>query len=189
MSRFRRRPSPALILACLALAVASAGTGYAAMVLPPNSVGTKQLRNDAVVAAKVKNRTLMRVDFKNGQLPSGPPGARGADGLPGPAGAAGPQGPQGPGGPQGPPGVSGLEVVSQSSGSNTDDAKLIWAQCPTGKKVIGGGARVSGPAEPFVAITRSAPTDTRQWEAEAHEHDKVSLEWTLTAIAICAIAP
>ena len=50
MGRLRRRPSPALVVACLALAVALGGTGYAAMVLPANSVGTKQLRNGAVVA-------------------------------------------------------------------------------------------------------------------------------------------
>ena len=59
MSRFRRHPSPALVIACLALAVALGGTGYAAIVLPPNSVGTKQLVNGAVVAAKVKAHSLV----------------------------------------------------------------------------------------------------------------------------------
>lgn len=89
MSRFRRRPSPALVIACLALAVALGGTGYAAVVLPPNSVGTKQLVNGSVVAAKVKAHSLVAANFKTGQLPAGP---KGADGL---AGAAGPPGAKG----------------------------------------------------------------------------------------------
>ena len=33
-------PSPAMVVACLALTVALAGTSYAAIKLPANSVGT-----------------------------------------------------------------------------------------------------------------------------------------------------
>jgi hypothetical protein len=89
MGRLRRRPSPAVVVACLALAVALGGTGYSAIVLPANSVGTKQLRNGAVVAAKVKPHSLVARNFMDGQLPAGPAGPKGADGL---AGAAGPAG-------------------------------------------------------------------------------------------------
>ncbi|MFN2628231.1 MAG: hypothetical protein ABR569_06295 [Gaiellaceae bacterium] len=89
MSRLRRRPSPALVVACLALAAALGGTGYSAIILPANSVGTKQLKNSSVVAAKVKVHSLIASNFKPGQLPAGP---KGADGL---AGAAGPAGPKG----------------------------------------------------------------------------------------------
>jgi hypothetical protein len=88
----RFRPSPALVVATIALAVALGGTGYAAISLPANSVGTKQLRNGAVNAAKIKKGSLNASSFAPGQLPRGPKGDRGADGLPG---AAGPQGPQG----------------------------------------------------------------------------------------------
>lgn len=86
MSRFRRHPSPALVVACVALAVALGGTSYAAIVLPANSVGTKQLVNGAVVAAKVKAHSLVAANFKAGALPAGP---KGADGLAGPAGPKG----------------------------------------------------------------------------------------------------
>src|SRR5712672_1008776 len=86
MSRFRRHPSPALVIACVALAVALGGTSYAAIVLPANSVGTKQLVNGAVVAAKVKTHSLVAANFKAGALPAGP---KGADGLAGPAGPKG----------------------------------------------------------------------------------------------------
>ena len=44
-----RRPSPALVIACLALAVALGGTGYAASCgVPKNSVGPAQLKSSAV---------------------------------------------------------------------------------------------------------------------------------------------
>jgi hypothetical protein len=88
----RRRPSPALVVASLALAVALGGTGYAAVVLPANSVGTAQLRDGAVVGSKVKAHSLNAASFRPGQLPQGPPGAQGAQG---PVGLAGPAGPQG----------------------------------------------------------------------------------------------
>jgi hypothetical protein len=52
------RPSPALIVAIIALIVSMGGTGYAAFTLPNNSVGTKQLKNGAVTAAKVKRHSL-----------------------------------------------------------------------------------------------------------------------------------
>ena len=92
MSRVRRCPSPAMVVACLALAVALGGTGYAAVALPANSVGTKQLKNGAVVAAKVKPRSLLATNFKPGQLPQGPQGAAGLPGAAGPPGPAGPKG-------------------------------------------------------------------------------------------------
>jgi hypothetical protein len=47
------RPSPALLVACLALFVAMGGAGYAALKLKPNSVKTKNLKNSAVTEAKV----------------------------------------------------------------------------------------------------------------------------------------
>jgi hypothetical protein len=90
-----RRPSPALVVACLALAAALGGTGYAAIVLPANSVGTAQLKNGAIVAAKVKAHSLVASNFKAGQLAAGPAGPAGPQGAAGLAGAAGPAGPKG----------------------------------------------------------------------------------------------
>jgi len=60
-NRFRHRlsrPSPALVIAIIALIISMGGTGYAAFTLPNNSVGTKQLKNGAVTAAKVKRHSL-----------------------------------------------------------------------------------------------------------------------------------
>jgi hypothetical protein len=44
----RRLSSPATLVASLALCVGLAGTGYAAVKLPANSVGAKQIKRDAV---------------------------------------------------------------------------------------------------------------------------------------------
>jgi hypothetical protein len=103
MRKLVRRPSPAMIVACLALLVALGGTSVAAVSqLARNSVGTPQLRNSAVTNPKIRNnavnsakvapRSLLRSDFAAGQLPAGPVGPQGPAG---PAGAAGPAGPAG----------------------------------------------------------------------------------------------
>ena len=79
MRKHLRKPSPAMIVACLALLVALSGTGMAAATqLGRNSVGTLQLkdsavtnaklRNNAVNSAKVAARSLLRSDFAPGQL-------------------------------------------------------------------------------------------------------------------------
>jgi hypothetical protein len=86
------RPSPALVISCIALAIALSGVSYAATVIPRNSVGSLQLKANAVNSSKVANGTLLRADFKAGQIPAG---ARGPAGPAGPAGAAGPAGPAG----------------------------------------------------------------------------------------------
>lgn len=52
------RPSPALVIAIIALFLSLAGTSYAAVKLPAGSVGTKQLKNAAVTGAKIKNRAV-----------------------------------------------------------------------------------------------------------------------------------
>jgi hypothetical protein len=94
-----KRLSYANVVASLALFLALGGVGYAATQLPNNSVGTPQLKANAVTTGKVKNGTLLKADFKSGQLPKGPKGDKGAKGDPGAQGAKGDQGIQGPIGP------------------------------------------------------------------------------------------
>jgi hypothetical protein len=104
------RPSPAMFVACLALMIALSGTGYAVTALPRNSVGTAQLKNDAVNSAKVKKGSLLGSDFAAGQLPAGedgPAGPMGPAGSAGPKGETGAQGPAGPAGPKGDTGAAG----------------------------------------------------------------------------------
>ena len=62
MARRFGRPSPAIVLASIALLIALGGTGFAAVsiVVPRNSVGTPQLQANAVVSQKVRNGSLLR---------------------------------------------------------------------------------------------------------------------------------
>src|SRR5215217_7097108 len=97
-------PSPALAIAWLALAVALGGVGYAAATLPKNSVGSAQLRRNAVSAPKVRDRTLKRADL-SAKAAAALRGGRGAAGLPGERGPAGGAGADGVPGPRGPASV------------------------------------------------------------------------------------
>jgi hypothetical protein len=82
-----------MVVACLALLVALGGTSYAAITLPKNSVGAKQLKKNAITSPKIKDRSLLAKDFKRGQLPRGPKGNTGAQGVQGAQGIQGPAGP------------------------------------------------------------------------------------------------
>jgi hypothetical protein len=99
-----RRNAIAYLALWLALA---GGSAYAATQIGANSVGTKQLKPDAVVSSRVKDHSLLAQDFKEGQLPSGPQGAVGPRGAVGAEGAVGPSGPVGPQGAEGPAGRPG----------------------------------------------------------------------------------
>ena len=166
MRTLLRRPSPAMIVACLALLISLGGTSVAAVSqLANNSVGTAQLKNNAVTApkiassavvtakiknasvtnpklannavnsAKVANSSLTRVDFAPGQLPAGPTGPQG------PAGPAGPAGPRGPAGT-----ISAITVrsatVSVPGGTAENgsyDTATVQALCNSGELSISGG--------------------------------------------------
>ena len=129
-----RRPSPATVIASVALFVALGGTTYAAITLPANSVGTLQLKKYAVTKEKLALKTIAALKGRPGpqgpQGPPGPPGSgasgggpqgpsgqQGPRGATGPSGASGPQGPsgaQGPGGAQGPQGQQGPAGPSEA---------------------------------------------------------------------------
>ncbi|MEX2465172.1 MAG: hypothetical protein WD428_04760 [Gaiellaceae bacterium] len=74
MSKLRpRKPSPALVISCIALFVALTGSSYAVIVLPKGSVGTKQLRNNAVKSTKIANNQVTGADVNEatlGEVPS-----------------------------------------------------------------------------------------------------------------------
>lgn len=107
MKRLKRfRPSPAMVVASLALLVALGGTSIAAVqiVIPRASVGALQLKANSVNSSKVLNGSLLRADFRAGQIPAGPQG---------PAGPAGPAGAAGPAGPAGASGVAAAGYIAE----------------------------------------------------------------------------
>lgn len=92
LNAVRAKFSYANVTATLALFVALGGVSYAAVKLPANSVGSKQLRRNAVTASKVKNHTLQVADLSRtaARALTGAQGAVGPTGPPGPStGAAG----------------------------------------------------------------------------------------------------
>lgn len=128
------RPSPALVVAILALVVAMGGTSYAAITLAKNSVLSKHIVNgqvktvdlkaSAVTGPKVKDGSLGAVDFAAGELPAGP------QGDPGPAGPPGPVGPAGP--------TDTITVVGSRTVA-TGNFDNVRVDCPAGRQALGGG--------------------------------------------------
>lgn len=98
----RRWTSPGIVISIIALIVAMGGTGYAAISIPKDSVGTAQLRNAAVTRQKIARNTLRT--FMGAR---GPAGATGQTGVTGQTGATGPAGQQGAIGVPGPQGLLG----------------------------------------------------------------------------------
>jgi hypothetical protein len=93
--------------------------------------------------------------------------------------------------------VSGYNVVTVSSPYNSSSAKLTSAYCPTGQRVLGGGAYVSVYATEFgqssllnVALISNGPVPvgppTRAWTATADEMVDTNSNWRLIVYAICA---
>jgi hypothetical protein len=70
----RRRPSAALVVSFLALFVSLGGAGWAALRIPPRSVGNAQLQNFSVGAAKLKPNSV-----GPGKIIAGAVGARQVD--------------------------------------------------------------------------------------------------------------
>jgi hypothetical protein len=90
MKRLRPQlPSPAMVVAILALVVALSGSAIAAVIvsspsqLGKNVVTGKKIKKNAVTSKKVKDHSLLGKDFKSGQLPAGAKGDKGDKGDPG----------------------------------------------------------------------------------------------------------
>ena len=197
----RRRPSPALVVASLALLVALTGTGVAAVsAIPRNSVGSLQLkpnsvtnakiRANAVTSAKVKNRSLLRADFAVGQLPAGP---------------TGPQGPAGPPGPAGPAGAAGTVAnvtVRQGSvtvpGSVSDDptpntkwvTRAVTVNCNSGEKAMSAGTGWSADSDDLeLATVYMKPLNTNGavtgWTARGANNARDGQDHTFTLYVLC----
>ena len=174
-------------VALVALAISVGGTAYASgVLLPRGSVGRVQLKRRAVTAPKlaanavtataVKPGTLLRADFKAGELPSGQPGPAGPSGVAGaagprgdagPTGSRGPNGLTGPPGPQGTPGQKGdpgpigpqallhYQIVHIDSVPMDQTVKKITVRCPPNTEILGGGEAKSSP---LIDINDAEPT-------------------------------
>jgi Collagen triple helix repeat (20 copies) len=171
------------LVAYLALFMALGGTSLAAAnsLVPKNSVGTTQ----------VINGSLLKKDFKAGQLVRGLRGRAGRAGANGAAGAQGPAGPAGAAGAAGTPGPPG--PVSLTYATSADIAlpagtqKEAIATCPAGMVVTGGGAFADS-LDTAVSVnssfaTTSDGTTPDQWAVEMNNASATAT--TFSAQAIC----
>ena len=89
LSKLRTRLTFANVVSVIALFVALGGGAYAAIKLPANSVGSKQIRKKAVTPAKIAPATARLLKGRRGdQGPKGDPGATGSPGQPGSSAAS-----------------------------------------------------------------------------------------------------
>src|SRR3954454_2322169 len=140
LTKIRSGLTYANVMATIAVFIALGGAGYAATRIPKNSVGTKQLRADAVTSGKVKNSSLRADDFKDGELPAGDDGPQGLKGDTGPKGDAGPKGdtgPKGATGDDGAPGAPGSAVFKGDRGPTGPPGASGNAVGPAGGALTG----------------------------------------------------
>jgi hypothetical protein len=80
-------------------------------------------------------------------------------------------------------------VTKISLSNNTEESKSAVADCPTGKQVLGGGARIVG-STTTVAIAESAPVVSAEkrtgWSGVARAIAAEGSPWAVEATAICA---
>jgi hypothetical protein len=154
MRRLKNHVTSAHVIALLALFVAMGGTGYAALKLPKNSVGSKQIKKNAISGSKVKDGSLKNGDFAAGQLPAGAAGAPGAQGLPGAKGDTGLKGDKGDTGTFG----SVTTAFFQAPADLPDNNNMSYgAFCPAGKIAIGGGGRGDDTLSEQTILTNTRP--------------------------------
>jgi hypothetical protein len=132
LSKFRARLTYANVMATIALFVALGGSSYAAI-----KVTGKNVKDNSLTTADIKNKSLLRKDFKGGQLPAG------AQGAPGKAGA------------QGRPGEDGFDGLDGANGADGADGSAL-AYAVVNPSAAGGPALVPERTFGFTDISRAA---------------------------------
>jgi len=176
-----------MVIALLALALSIVGTGYAANRLPARSVGSRELKTNAVVRSKIKpravssraiapnavngskvnNNSLTGDDINEATLVPVSRGDSGPDATHASAAAA-------------------LDAVSYRSSSITIPTGGLSTKgsvdCPVGQRIVGGGVRLDDPAN--TNVVDSYPAGTTTWEVNAVNVDPGSSHGA-TVYAIC----
>ncbi len=173
--KFRRSPSPALVVSIVALVLAASGSAMAASklvsgnsLIKVNSLSGNRLKSGSVTGKQIAVSTLGKV-----------PSAAKADSATTAATATSAT-------TAGSAPISNVTYVTTSATvayNYGSPAQAVTATCPSGTNVIGGGATVSD--ETYGAVVDSAPSGQTAWTA--HIYDGNNGE-TATVTAICAPA-
>jgi len=137
MARARSHLTYANVMASVALFVALGGGAYAAIKVPKNSVGTRQIKNKAVTPAKVAPKTIALFKGEKGDR-----GPQGLQGIQGPQGPQGLQGSQGDTGPQGPGATTFTKTLAEGT-SSTSLATLSNGVTVSGQCGFSGQVQIS----------------------------------------------
>jgi hypothetical protein len=191
MKPLRRRLTYANVMSSIAVfLVLAGGTAFAASQLGKESVGSKQLKKEAVSLAKIN--AAAKTSLKGATGATGAKGATGAEGSKGDKGDKGERGLQGLQGLQGVPGLSGLEVVTQKVASSTATPKSVTVSCPAGKKVVSsgfdidGGSNINSQKEAAIDESRvSGSLESAFFEAY-NEQGAGTPAWSLEGVIVCA---
>jgi hypothetical protein len=182
LSKLFSRLSYANVVSTIALFLALGGVSYAAVRLPANSVGTRQLKRGAVTGVKIKNRAVtsskiaanavsgFNVDESTLAAVPEATHATSADS----ATSAG----------SSPLARVHYEVKTVNVPSTFMPLTSTVA-CPGGLYLAGGGATVSDPNNAY--INDSAPINRTTWQASVYPYSGAPAS-TMTIWAICAPA-
>jgi hypothetical protein len=140
--RLTRNLTYANVTATLALFIALGGSSYAALKLPRNSVGSKQIRSGAVTSRAVHDRSIRLRDVSVAARTS----------------LSGGQGPAGPVGPPGPPAAKFFASVSSGGTLVRGNATSGGRETNVGTYSIGFGQSVSACAFAATLGTTDAST-------------------------------
>jgi hypothetical protein len=146
----KSRPSPALVVALVAVLVAFSGSATAALVMTG-----KNIKDGTITAKDVKNRTLGTDKLSNNAV-SALKGQAGPAGQQGPTGQQGPAGPHGPAGPLGPKGDPGAQGPTGDPGPRGPSGVV------NGVSAIGGGPNPSATTQFFAAPVSVTVSDASQ---------------------------
>ena len=174
--KFRRSPSPALVISILALVLAASGTAVAASklvsgnsLIKKNSLSGNRLMSGSVTGKQIAISSLGKVpDAAKADVATSATSATTAGSAP----------------------ISNVTYVTTANVpiqvDTTGVPTPVTANCPAGTTVIGGGATVASPANEL--IDGSSPASTTGWTAEIFNEGNGILTASVTAICAPAAA-
>ena len=181
MRLLKHRPSPAMIVASIALVVALGGVAVASI---PSAGGViTSCYNTSTGAVRIVDAATTRA-CNTGEMfltwnQKGQKGATGATGAKGATGATGPKGPKG--------GFKSIRRVTRLGSMNDSSKKQITKSCGSGEVATGGGHQLIGEITGRV-VTRSFPvggSPPTGWQVKARAPISIG-DWQIKTWVVCA---